>query len=68
MKSKMELTKEDMYLINGSGLFFFKSNLDGPTQLKIVKWYNNLSDEDRKYVDLLRSEASDNADFFSPVD
>jgi len=68
MKTKMEVTKKDKFLINGSGLFFFKSKLDELTQLKIVKWYNNLSDEDRKYVDLLRSEASDNADFFSPVD
>lgn len=62
------VSKEDRFLIDGSGLFFFKSRLDDETKLKIVKWYKNLSDDDRKYVDILRNESSDEADYFSQGD
>ena len=36
--------------------------------VKITKWYKNLSDVDRKYVDILRNEASDESDYFSQGD
>ena len=62
------VSKEDRFLIDGSGLFFFNTRLDDETKLKIVKWYKNLSDDDKKYVDILRNEASDESDYFSQGD
>jgi len=59
------VSKED---IDGSGLFFFNTRLDDKTKLKIVKWYKNLSNGDRKFVDILRNESSDKADYFSQGD
>ena len=59
------VSKEDDVLINGSGLFFFNSRLDEDLKLKIVKWYKNLSETDKKYVDILRNEASDESEYFS---
>lgn len=61
-------SKEDEFLINGSGLFFFSSSIDEKKKLKIVKWYQSLSDEQRGFVDTIRSEAIDEADFFSNDD
>ena len=62
------VSKEDRFLIDGSGLFFFNTRLDDETKLKITKWYKNLSDDDRKYVDILRNEASDESEYFSQGD
>ena len=62
------VSKEDRFLIDGSGLFFFNTSLDDETKLKITKWYKNLSDDDRKYVDILRNEASDESEYFSQDD
>lgn len=61
----MGLSKKEKKLINGSGLFFFKTDVDEITQLEIVKWYKNLSENDRYYVDTLINEAKSEADFFS---
>jgi hypothetical protein len=52
-------------LINGSGLFFFKSTLDIRMKEKIYNWYNSLSEEDRKFVDILREETKDESEFFA---
>lgn len=62
------VSKEDKFLINGSDLFFFKSRLDDEKKLEIAKWYKNLSDEHREFVDIIRSEAIDETDFFSQGD
>jgi hypothetical protein len=62
------VSKEDRLLIDGSGLFFFKTRLDDETKLKITKWYKNISDVDREYVDILRNEASDESEYFSQGD
>ena len=62
------VSKEDRFLIDGSGLFFFNTRLDDETKLKITKWYKNLSDVDRGYVDILRSESSDESEYFSQGD
>lgn len=62
------VSKEDRFLIDGSGLFFFNTRLDDATKLKIVKWYKNLSDDERRFVDILRNESSDEADYFSQGD
>ena len=69
MKKFSKLTENNNHeLINGSGLFFFKSDLDESTKLKIVEWYNKLPENERNYVDLLRSEASDEQYFNSNGD
>ena len=44
--------------INGSGLFHWNSSIKKEVKLKMVKWYNNLSSEERQYVDDLRHEAA----------
>jgi hypothetical protein len=62
------VSKEDRFLIDGSGLFFFNTRLDDETKLKITKWYKNLSDVDREYVDILRNESSDESEYFSQGD
>ena len=62
------VSKEDRFLNDGSGLFFFNTSLDDETKLKITKWYKNLSDVDREYVDILRNEASDESEYFSQDD
>ena len=62
------ISKEDQFLIDGSGLFFFNTRLDDETKLKITKWYKKLSDDDRKYVDILRNESSDESEYFSQGD
>jgi hypothetical protein len=51
---------EDQNLINGSGLFHWNSSIKDDVKLKMVKWYNNLSSEERQYVDDLRNEAAMN--------
>jgi len=59
---------DDLFLINGSGLFFFKSNLSNDEKLKIVKWYNKLSDEDKENVNILRNEAADETEYYENSD
>jgi len=60
-----ESQSEEQELINGSGLFFFNSRLDDTIKLEILKWYKSLPGEHKKYVDILRTEASDEAEFFA---
>ena len=55
-------------LINGSGLFFWNTMLDNNTKLEIVNWYNSLSKEEQKYVDILRDEAKEDAYFSANED
>ena len=62
------LSKDDIFLINGSGLFFFDSRLSDEMKLKIVNWYCNLSATDKEFVDILRTEAIDEADYFANGD
>ena len=62
------ISKEDEFLINGSGFFFFRSRLDDRKKLEIAKWYKNLSDEHKEFVDIIRSEAIEETDFFSSGD
>lgn len=49
--------KEEELIINGSGLFHWKSFLKPEVQLKMVEWYDNLSPEEKQYVQDLRYEA-----------
>lgn len=48
----------DDYIINGSGLFHWNSSIKKDVKLKMVAWYNNLSSEEKQYVDDLRHEAA----------
>lgn len=58
------MTKEDLLRINGSGLFFFKSNLSDEKKLSILNWYQSLPECYKEYVDILRKESSDEEQFF----
>lgn len=53
------ITHKEELLINGSGLFWWNSDINKEKKLEIVKWYNNLSKIDRDYVDILRRESAD---------
>ena len=55
----------DNEVINSSGLFFFLTKVNKKARLKIIEWYNNLSKEEQKFVNILRNEAIDEADYFS---
>lgn len=61
-KRKDDLNHEDLLLINGSGLFWWGSRRSDAEKLEIVRWYQGLPDQDRRFVDVLRNESSDEAD------
>jgi hypothetical protein len=52
------MTTEEDLIINGSGLFHWNSALKKDIKLKMVEWYNNLSQEEKQYVLDLRHEAA----------
>jgi len=56
--------KSDNEIINNSGLFFFKTQLDDNIKLEIANWYNNLSENEKKFIDIIINEASDEIDYF----
>lgn len=58
IKEKLNIPVSDDYIINGSGLFHWNSSIKKEVKLKMVEWYNNLSSEERQYVDDLRHEAA----------
>jgi hypothetical protein len=51
------LDHSDDLLINGSGLFNHNSSIPKDKKLKIVKWHDGLSPEEKEYVWFLREEA-----------
>lgn len=59
------VSREDKLLIDGSGLFFFKSRLPDDEKLEIVNWYKSLPPAHREFVDIIRGEAIDEAALFS---
>lgn len=59
------ITELEKKIINGSGLFFFKSELSGKKQLEILKWYRRIHQFERDYVDILIQEGKDDAEFFA---
>lgn len=59
------MTHAEQIKVDGSRLFFFKSQLSDKQKVAIVDWFNGLSKEHRDYVDILRSEKEDDALFFS---
>jgi hypothetical protein len=61
-KLNEDVSHENEYLINGSGLFFWNSTLSKEKKLEIIKWYNHLNLNEREYVDILRNEAKDEAE------
>ena len=48
----------DDCIISDSGLFHWNSSIKKEIKLKMVEWYDNLSSEERQYVDDLRHEAA----------
>ena len=67
-KRKMELTHEQELEINGSGLFFFQTDLEANKQLEILNWHNSLTKQQKEFVRILRHEASEEAEFFAQGD
>lgn len=59
------MTKEEEKAIGGSGLFFFNTDLINEKKLEILKWYRGLHQFERDYVDTLRNEERDSAEYFS---
>jgi hypothetical protein len=57
MKTKMESDISDDVIIHGSGLFNWNSSIKKEVKLKMIIWYNNLSPEEKQFVDDLRYEA-----------
>jgi len=55
------VSESNIELINSSGLFFWNSNIDNKKKVEIIKWYNSLSDIEKKYVDILRNESYEDA-------
>jgi len=51
--------------INGSGLFFFMSNLSEARQIEILDFYESLSILERQMINDLRHEASSETEFFN---
>ena len=43
-------------------------SFDDRKKLEIAKWYKNLSDEHKEFVDIIRSEAIEETDYFSSGD
>jgi len=60
------MTTEEKHLINGSGLFHFRTRLPEEQQLEIVKWYLELPVDYRDKIQTLISEAIDDALFHAP--
>ena len=62
-KINENMTHDDEYLINGSGLFNWNSFLSNEEKLEILTWFNNLSKKEQGYIMSLREEAElDEAD------
>lgn len=57
--------KEKVFRINGSGLFFFLSNLTTDEKIEILDWYEGLSEKEKGYVETLRSEQHDETEYFT---
>ena len=51
-------TDSDNYTIDVSGLFHWNSSIEKEIKLKMIECYNNLSSEERQYVEDLRHEAA----------
>lgn len=47
----------DDYRINGSGLFYWNSELTKETKLSMLDWYDKLSDIEKQYIMNFRREA-----------
>jgi len=58
------MTKEEQKAIDGSGLFYFNTELTNEKQLEILKWYRGLHQFERDYIDTLRNEERDSAEHF----
>jgi len=51
------ITNDEKFLINGSELFNWNSRVKDEDKLRIMNWYNLLSQKERDNIDILRSES-----------
>ena len=61
MEKTIAMTQDEKIAVNGSGLFYWNSDLKDAKKLEILKWYNSLKPFEKQYIDMLRDEASDSA-------
>ena len=47
---------EERELIDGCGLFFYKSLLPEDLKIKIANWYKGLSKEEQNCIEIVREE------------
>ena len=47
---------EERELVDGCGLFFYKSLVPEDLKIKITKWYKGLSKEEQNFIDIVREE------------
>jgi hypothetical protein len=60
-----EISHDDQYKINGSGLFFFNSSVNDKIKIEVLNWYNELSQRERDYINILRNEAREESEWDS---
>lgn len=63
---KKQLTNKQR--VDGSGFFFFKSELTEDQQIEILNWVESLSTQYRDFLDRLIHESIMHTEFFSQSD
>ncbi len=63
MIEDIKLTKEAKERINGSGLFFFRSDVPDTLKLKILDWVDSLHPWEKTLLEILIQEGKDNTMF-----
>ena len=59
---------EERELVDGCGLFFYKSLLPEDLKIKIAKWYKGLSKEEQNFIDIVRLECKTEEEYFSQTE
>ena len=59
---------EERELVDGCGLFFYKSLLPEDLKIKIANWYKGLSKEEQNFIDIVREEGKTEGEYFSQTE
>lgn len=59
------MAKTNKERIDGSGLFFWNTQLSDKEKIEVLDWYEKLDDQSKKHITTLRNEASEEAEYFS---
>ena len=59
---------EERELVEGCGLFFYKSLLPEDLKIKIANWYRGLSKEEQNFIDIVREEGKTEEEYFSQTE